>query len=151
MDHLFRDLHRQRPHSSVKSSGRDRSGGLSTHGLDACEDGTESERREDVQVVALSGFVHFRVELDLVKGRSTREEDGSVGRLDRLFESALCLTDRVRQSEHDRSLVVLGHVRQDFVGEAASDGRKTEESRRFDVLEAIERALFNVPLLKIGY
>lgn len=105
-----------------------------TYSLDASEDRSETEGREDVQVVSLSRFINFRVVLDLVESGSRGEENATIRRLDRFLERTFGLTEGVREGKDDGTFVVLGHEGEDLVVETASHGRESEKSGRFDVL-----------------
>lgn len=108
------------------------------------ENGTETKTGEDVDVVALVGVVGDGLALlgldgDGVEGGSRGEEDGAVGPLDGLLESALGLGERVAEGEENGATAEASGIdgslegADNGLGENTEGGSETDQGAGLDV------------------
>lgn len=130
-------------------------GGLVDHGVGdlcrLCEDGTQTDAREDVDIVSLVGVVCDSMVRSLdgvgAERRARGKDDTALGPVDGLLEGALGLGERVGEREQDGPASEAARVdgclerTHHALGENAEGGCQTNKSGWLDILDdLLERA-----------
>ena len=105
------------------------------------ENGTETDTRENVHVVALAGGEELAVVLQGGEWRAGGEQAAALSVEDSLLECALRLAGRVGQGEDDGVVVQLGHLLEDLLVEGTANGGQTHEDGGLDVVDQASEGL----------
>lgn len=114
------------------------------------ENGSKSDTREDIHVVALARVVGDTVSLEFGEGRTGGEDGFVICVFHGLLECAFGLAGGVGQREDDGTLIEGAHLGKDRLGEDATNGTETKEGSGTDVVDNLFERLVLLALVVVA-
>jgi hypothetical protein len=119
------------------------------------ENGTETNTREDVHIVALAWVQSLSLVFQVGEWRARSKEATAFGGFNGFFECAFGFADWVGEREDDGVVVQFAHLLENLRGKGSADGGETHEDSGLhivdDVGEALELLAFVVVTRKVDF